>query len=714
MTTEFPATSGFWQNWSDDTNGTTELDPMDDLWGNESDRATEQTIPDLTSSLWSLLVIPVILWTMLSNALVFLAILREKKLQNPTNHLLQSLAIADFMVACVVMPLALLPNFYGYWPLGAIMCNLWILLDVMFCGASIFHLLVISVDRYIAITKPFMFNTFRRSKWLLLIKITFSWIGSFAVAIPQFVLGLVDDENIFMGEVCMLNNRIFMGISSIITFFVPLTIMMVCHGLTTRELKRKMSMYKQQQKQQQGRQHLESVDSENELTTKTALDVDCESEDDAIRGDSSINQVEEDLTPEDGEDDCSICNIHSQAAKSEIKDATVTSNQTAPTETSAEVTCQSHDHMPPSNTNSDQIDREMTSCVEVTESADCVMRLAHDELPTNEENSLTDEIVIANEIIPITISQKNTYQQQDQESINNTHEAGGCHGDSNEQVNIKMDMADDPDVDSTHECTERPCSNCAADTAITQATSNTGNAEDTQLDHGDSDSITDPDQITITENPADVTKIPQILTKRGSASGESNCSNPGDISDVTSQRTDQPQHLDVNANAGNHGNNSLKAQESRTPQLTPITKHKFNNWKKMSRDSRKSSKVFFGSTDQLSKNSSLSYKGTRHRSVNKLLPSHLLSKMRGTQNEQRAARVLTFVLLTFLVCWTPFFVQNVLRSVCTTCNIEIVNNPTYDICVWLGYASSGLNPIIYTTFNKQFRITFRRLLTCKC
>jgi 5-hydroxytryptamine receptor 2 len=32
--------------------------------------------------------------------------------------------------------------------------------------------------------------------------------------------------------------------------------------------------------------------------------------------------------------------------------------------------------------------------------------------------------------------------------------------------------------------------------------------------------------------------------------------------------------------------------------------------------------------------------------------------------------------------------------------------------LWLGYASSTVNPIIYTIFNRSFKQTFIRLLTC--
>ena len=32
--------------------------------------------------------------------------------------------------------------------------------------------------------------------------------------------------------------------------------------------------------------------------------------------------------------------------------------------------------------------------------------------------------------------------------------------------------------------------------------------------------------------------------------------------------------------------------------------------------------------------------------------------------------------------------------------------------VWVGYLSSGINPLVYTMFSRQFRRTFVRMLTC--
>ncbi|KAJ2943949.1 hypothetical protein O0L34_g8272 [Tuta absoluta] len=80
-------------------------------------------------------------------------------------------------------------------------------------------------------------------------------------------------------------------------------------------------------------------------------------------------------------------------------------------------------------------------------------------------------------------------------------------------------------------------------------------------------------------------------------------------------------------------------------------------------------------------------------------------------NEQKATKVLGLVFFTFVLCWAPFFLLNILFAACPSC---IVPEHVVDICLWLGYVSSTINPIIYTVFNRTFRAAFLRLLRCHC
>ncbi|CAO2625257.1 5-hydroxytryptamine receptor 2B [Lemmus lemmus] len=80
-------------------------------------------------------------------------------------------------------------------------------------------------------------------------------------------------------------------------------------------------------------------------------------------------------------------------------------------------------------------------------------------------------------------------------------------------------------------------------------------------------------------------------------------------------------------------------------------------------------------------------------------------------NEQRASKVLGIVFFLFLLMWCPFFITNITLALCDSCN-QATLKTLLEIFVWIGYISSGVNPLIYTLFNKTFREAFCRYITC--
>lgn len=85
--------------------------------------------------------------------------------------------------------------------------------------------------------------------------------------------------------------------------------------------------------------------------------------------------------------------------------------------------------------------------------------------------------------------------------------------------------------------------------------------------------------------------------------------------------------------------------------------------------------------------------------------------MQNLTNEQRASKVLGIVFMLFVVMWCPFFITNVTSVLCERCNGNLVDQ-LLDIFQWVGYVSSGINPLVYTLFNRTFRLAFRRYITC--
>ncbi|KAE8745766.1 hypothetical protein FOCC_FOCC007482 [Frankliniella occidentalis] len=90
-------------------------DPYGD-WGNDS-LAANGTLCNVNGTLvpcagiikqyWALALLAFPVLTLFGNVLVILAVFRERTLQNATNYFIVSLALADLLVAVVVMPFAI-------------------------------------------------------------------------------------------------------------------------------------------------------------------------------------------------------------------------------------------------------------------------------------------------------------------------------------------------------------------------------------------------------------------------------------------------------------------------------------------------------------------------------------------------------------------------------------------------------------------------------
>jgi 5-hydroxytryptamine receptor 7 len=88
------------------------------------------------------------LFTICGNLLVVISVCFVKKLKQPSNYLIVSLAVADLSIAVAVMPFVSITDLIGgQWIFGQVFCNVFIAMDVMCCTASIMTLCVISIDR---------------------------------------------------------------------------------------------------------------------------------------------------------------------------------------------------------------------------------------------------------------------------------------------------------------------------------------------------------------------------------------------------------------------------------------------------------------------------------------------------------------------------------------------------------------------------------------
>ncbi|XP_041783868.1 5-hydroxytryptamine receptor-like isoform X2 [Anopheles merus] len=207
-------------------NGT--VDPRDVLPTGEDDILASETTIYLIRVIATAIVLGiVILATVIGNVFVIAAILLERNLQSVANHLILSLAVADLLVACLVMPLGAVYEVSKEWRLGADLCDMWTSSDVLCCTASILHLVAIALDRYWAVTDIDYAHqrTARRIGYMIII----IWTLSVLVSIAP-LLGWKDPEwetRVYQDLQCIVSQdvgyQIFATASS---FYVPLLVIL--------------------------------------------------------------------------------------------------------------------------------------------------------------------------------------------------------------------------------------------------------------------------------------------------------------------------------------------------------------------------------------------------------------------------------------------------------------------------------------------------------
>ncbi|XP_060075517.1 octopamine receptor 1-like [Ylistrum balloti] len=130
---------------------------------------------------------------LLGNSLVITAVIRNRKLRTITNIYIVSLACADLLLAIFVLPFSAALEVLHFWPFGQPFCTMWLAIDVLLCTASILNLCAISLDRFLAVTKPIRYPSLvskKRGKILVMCV----WVLSFVISFPPLI-GWNDENN---------------------------------------------------------------------------------------------------------------------------------------------------------------------------------------------------------------------------------------------------------------------------------------------------------------------------------------------------------------------------------------------------------------------------------------------------------------------------------------------------------------------------------------
>ena len=136
----------------------------------------------VSASLICLLIIS----ALVANTFVCLAVYKQSSARRVTRYFIINLCIADIFVTVISMPVWLVFLLYdrksAVYILGETFVTIWTHVDILCGTASILSLTSISVDRYIAVTKPYSYVEFMTTKRVMNI-IGGIWMYSMTVAL---------------------------------------------------------------------------------------------------------------------------------------------------------------------------------------------------------------------------------------------------------------------------------------------------------------------------------------------------------------------------------------------------------------------------------------------------------------------------------------------------------------------------------------------------
>ncbi|KAG4067275.1 hypothetical protein HA402_000266 [Bradysia odoriphaga] len=131
---------------------------------------------------------------LLGNALVVLVILSNPQMRSTTNMLIINLAMADLLFVIFCVPFTAVDYMLSRWPFGDAWCKIVQYLIVVTVQASIYTLVLMSLDRFLCVVYPIASRSLRTERNALL-AILILWFVILTISIPViFAHGVVEYE----------------------------------------------------------------------------------------------------------------------------------------------------------------------------------------------------------------------------------------------------------------------------------------------------------------------------------------------------------------------------------------------------------------------------------------------------------------------------------------------------------------------------------------
>lgn len=202
------------------------------------------------------------------NLLVCAAVSLNRKLRTVTNYFLVSLAVADICVGAIAIPCAILTDI-GLPRHNLYLCLLMLSVLIMFTQSSIFSLLAVAVERYVAIFMPFRYQALMTSRNAVLV-ILATWLLAFLIGlVPLMGWHKTPQDSGYCFFVLVVDMTYMVYFNFFACVLTPLVIMFLIYAKIFLTVKRQVRRIASEQRGE--RQAMAAASMRREMKTATSL-----------------------------------------------------------------------------------------------------------------------------------------------------------------------------------------------------------------------------------------------------------------------------------------------------------------------------------------------------------------------------------------------------------------------------------------------------------
>ena len=174
--------------------------------------------------------------TFAGQILVFVVVAKNSQLREPGSYYITTLAIADFLISVISMPVWTMFTTLGYWPLDPIWCGVWNVCDFCLCTISINTICVIAIDRYLCLKYTLTYPA-KRTGPRMKLALTLTALISIGLYSPATFAAHMYYQDTADPNDCILNYTAslpFTICSTSLSIFIPMAVTLIMYTLILR------------------------------------------------------------------------------------------------------------------------------------------------------------------------------------------------------------------------------------------------------------------------------------------------------------------------------------------------------------------------------------------------------------------------------------------------------------------------------------------------